>query len=312
SIIDAATLLEQNEITAEYEVLSLYGTNGLTEEHLRAIRLLPQLEEIILMLNGDAAGEAATAKHGKTLKALLPKVRISKVDLPDGEDVNSLLQSHDDPKILYDLVEQRKDFFFYSPHKDFNGVHENASLSSIENKKVESPEIIIPRAIQNNKLITTNPELLIYDSPELYFEILGGIRITGLDRMKVTLKVQHKEKINQPQWYSIDLYNQGQREQTVNNVAETYELSAQGTTQTFIELITELESYRIKKIEALQPRPETKPDLSATERQQAITELKKQNLLQRTNQLIGMTGITGEEQNRLIAYLVYTVRKQAV
>jgi DNA primase len=322
SIIDAATLLEQNEIAAQYEILSLYGTNGLTEEHLKAILLLPQLEEIILMLNADAAGEAATTKHGKTLKALLPEVRISKTELPDGEDVNSILTGHDDPKVLSDLIEERKpafaeaamgnEFLFYSRNNDFNGVHETLRLSSTEKENKQSSEMPVSSSLPPSKLNTTNPELLIYDSPELYFEILGGIRITGLDRMKVTLKVQHKEKINQPQWYSIDLYNQGQREQTVNNVAETYDLSAQTTTQTFIELITELESYRIKKIESLQPKPETKPELSASERQQAITELKKQNLLQRTNHLIGLTGITGEEQNRLIAYLVYTVRKQAV
>ncbi len=59
---------------------------------------------------------------------------------------------------------------------------------------------IIPTA-QQSKLDTRNNELLIYDNCELYFEILGGIKITGLDRMKVTLKVQHKEKTNHPQWY---------------------------------------------------------------------------------------------------------------
>jgi hypothetical protein len=70
--------------------------------------------------------------------------------------------------------------------------------------------------------------------------------------MKVTLKVQHKERISHPQWYSIDLYNQVQREQTITSVAETLELSSQQTTATFIDLITELETHRIKKIEALQ------------------------------------------------------------
>jgi DNA primase len=293
SIIDAATLLEQKEIKSSYEVLSLFGTNGLTEEHIQAIQSLSQLEEIILMLNADAAGEAASEKHYQTLKNLLPEVRISKTELPEGEDVNSVLCSHDDPKVLYDIIKQRKSFSF-----------------SIENK---NPEIITrPTLPPSTKLDARNAELLIYDNCELYFEILGGIKITGLDRMKVTLKVQHKEKINQPQWYSIDLYNQGQREQTVNNVAETYEVSAQTTTQTFINLITELENHRLQKMEALQPRPEIKPELTAGQRQQAMAELKKQNLLHRTNQLIGMTGITGEDQNRLIAYLVYTVRKQII
>jgi len=305
STIDAATLLEQKEIKSSYEVLSLYGTNGLTEEHIKAIQSLVQLEEIILMLNADAAGEAASEKHYQTLKQLLPEIRISKTELPEGEDVNSVLQSHDDPKVLYDIIEQRKPAFAEAADKNI--------LFSIEKENEKPAETITRPALpQSTKLDARNAELLIYDNCELYFEILGGIKITGLDRMKVTLKVQHKEKINQPQWYSIDLYNQGQREQTVNNVAETYEVSAQTTTQTFINLITELENHRLQKMEALQPKQEIKPELTAGQRQQAMTELKKQNLLQRTNQLIGMTGITGEDQNRLIAYLVYTVRKQII
>ncbi len=63
SIIDAASLLQQEAIKSNYEILSLYGTNGLTDEHQKAIIELPQLEEIILMLNADEAGEAATVKH---------------------------------------------------------------------------------------------------------------------------------------------------------------------------------------------------------------------------------------------------------
>ncbi len=121
SIIDAASLLQQKEITGQYSILSLYGTNGLTDEHIKVIIELPQLEEIILMLNADEAGEAATARHTVTLKQLLPAIKISKVTLPAEEDVNSLLQSHDDPKILLDLIGQRTDFIF-----------------SIENKKSET------------------------------------------------------------------------------------------------------------------------------------------------------------------------------
>jgi len=290
SIIDAASLLQQKEIISQYSILSLYGTNGLTDEHMKAITELPQLEEIVLMLNADEPGEAATAKHTTTLKQLLPEINISKVTLPSGEDVNSLLQGHD-AKLLIDLIEQRQEFFL-----------------SIENKK---PETLATPATQS-KLNTNNPELLIYDNCELYFEILGGIKITGLDRMKVTLKVQHKEKINHPQWYSIDLYNQVQREQTITSVAESLELSSQQTTATFIDLITELESHRIKKIEALQPKEKVLHELTTAQRQAAITELKKPKLLERTSQLLQQCGIVGEKENSLIAYLIYTKRKQEI
>lgn len=290
SIIDAASLLQQDTIKNNYTVLSLYGTNGLTEEHQAAIAALPEVEEIILMLDADKAGEAATNKHAHTLHALLPHVRITHTSLPAGEDVNSVLCTHDDAGVLQNIIEQRKEFFF-----------------SIEKEK---PQSIITASA--SKLNTTNPELLIYDASELYFEILGGIKITGLDRMKVTLKVRHKEKTSHPQWYSIDLYNQVQREQAINNVAETLEISTQTTTQVFTELITELESYRIKKIEALQPKEKPVNELTVTQRQIAINELKKPKLLQRTGQLLQQCGIVGEENNSLIAYLVYTVRKQAV
>src|SRR5580692_6229168 len=112
SIIDAVSILQQHELTIQYELLALYGTNGLTDEHLQAILALKHLEEIIFMLNGDEAGKAATVKHGTTLHALLPTVRLTTVAVPDGEDVNSLLQTHDDPRVLADLVGGRTAFSF--------------------------------------------------------------------------------------------------------------------------------------------------------------------------------------------------------
>ena len=71
SVIDAATLLQQEEITAEYEILALYGTNGLTEEHSQAIQELKHLKEIVIWLDGDEAGEKATAKYQESIYQLL-------------------------------------------------------------------------------------------------------------------------------------------------------------------------------------------------------------------------------------------------
>ena len=38
-------------------------------------------------------------------------------------------------------------------------------------------------------LDTTNPEQLIYENSILTIEVLGGVRLEGLDRMRVTLNV---------------------------------------------------------------------------------------------------------------------------
>ena len=310
SIIDAVSLLQQEGIASKYEVLALYGTKGLTEEHQQAIVQWANSPstgggrgeaEVILMLNADEPGDAATAKHTVTLQQLLPAINISKISLPAGEDVNSLLQGHD-AKLLIDLIEQRTELSFSNPV-----LH----VSRDESKKVAAETLPRPSS-QHSKLNTQNPELLIYDNGELYIEILGGIKITGLDRMKVTLKILHKEKLHNPQWYSIDLYNQVQREQTINSVTETFETPTQATTQAFIQLITALESYRLQRIESLQPKQEQLPELTPAQRQAAVSELKKSNLLQRTSQLIQQSGIVGETTNSLIAYLVYCTRKQLV
>lgn len=323
SIIDAASLLQQKEIAETFAVLALYGTNGLTDEHQKAIinwattGSLPEHDsdrEIIFMLDADEAGDAATAKHTVTLKQLLPTIKISKANLPAGEDINSLLQSHSDPQILSDLIEQRIDFSFYSQHNHFlDGVRETASLSSIEKEKIHSSETTAILATQgNSKLNTQNPELLIYDSNDLFFEILGGIRITGLDRMKVTLKVQHATKQLLPIRDTLDLYNRGQTEQLIQTISENFDANIKQTETAISELTGELENYRLEKIEALQPKEKQPYEMTPAARAAAMNELKKPNLLQRTGQLLMQCGIVGEQTNSLIAYLVYCTRKQNI
>jgi len=297
SIIDAVSILQQHELTIQYELLALYGTNGLTDEHLQAIVSLKHLEEIIFMLNGDEAGKAATVKHGTTLHALLPTARLTTVAVPDGEDVNSLLQTHDDPRVLAELIGGRTPFSF-----------------SMEPTPAEQPKAPAPTAIASGagKLITANPELLVYDKGELLITVLGGIKLTGLDRMRVTLKVEHKAKQLLPVRHHLDLYNHPHTEQLINKIAESLDIPTQQATQTIAALTSELESYRARRMESLQPRAEERIQLSPAERQAAISYLKQANLLERTGEDIGRSGIVGEETNRLIAWLVYSSRKLSV
>ena len=297
SIIDAVSIGQQHELTIQYELLALYGTNGLTDEHLQAIGALKHLEEIIFMLNGDDAGKAATARHGVTLHALLPAVTLTTVAVPDGEDVNSLLQTHDDPRVLAELIGGRTPFSF-----------------STELTASEPPKVPAPRGVTSagGQLITANPELLVYDKDELLITVLGGIKLTGLDRMRVTLKVEHKAKPLLPVRHNLDLYNHPHTEQLINKIAESLEIPTQRATHTIAALTSELESYRAKRMESLQPGAEERAPLSPAERQAAIAYLKQANLLERTGEDIGRSGIVGEETNRLIAWLVYSSRKLSV
>lgn len=181
SIIDAATLLEQDKIKNHYEVLALFGTNGLTEEHTKAIAELKALEEIIFFLNGDQAGIKSVEKYAPMLKAKYPNITISNVAVPENEDVNSLLQGHS-PDILEHLLDTRKTFDFLFSNETANEITE----TSTENKKT-SPEnkTDIPA---NTGLNTNNPYNLKYTGNIADYQI-KGFKIHQLDSLKITLKV---------------------------------------------------------------------------------------------------------------------------
>jgi len=183
SIIDAASLLEQEEIKSKYKVLALYGTNGMTKEHQQAIRELKELEEIIFFLNGDEAGEQAVEKYAPMLKAEYEKVKISKIEVPENEDVNSLLQGHSS-EILSHLINTRKEYEIFLST-------ENSIEVSVENKSpvVEKPEV--EKEVQVKGLDTNNPYNIKYQGQQANYQI-KGFKISQLDSLKITLQIQKK------------------------------------------------------------------------------------------------------------------------
>ena len=146
AIIDAASLLQIETITKDYEILSCYGTNGLTKEHQQAIRDLKQLEEIIFFFDNDKAGKEAVQKYGSMLKAEYPDLKITNA-IPINKDINETLQGHDQG-IFIELLDKREALNFSfsnepsnekttesgSPDRQTNGVGKmnRASSGSIE------------------------------------------------------------------------------------------------------------------------------------------------------------------------------------
>lgn len=183
SIIDAATLLEQEKIKAHYEVLALFGTNGLTEEHTKAIAGLKELEEIIFFLNGDQAGNKAVEKYAPMLKADYPSVTISNVQVPENEDVNSLIQGHS-RDILHHLVNTRKEYNFLFSTEEVAQRSEEIEAIPVEKEKATEEK-------PTTGLDTNNPYNLKYQGNEANYQI-KGFNINQLDSLKITLQITSK------------------------------------------------------------------------------------------------------------------------
>lgn len=97
---------------------------------------------------------------------------------------------------------------------------------------------------------TSNPDQLIYENSILTIEVLGGVRLEGLDRMRVTLKVSLNESEIPPLRHNLDLYNDVQVENLIRKTAERLEVGSTSLTKAVAEITSQLELYRLLQLEA--------------------------------------------------------------
>ncbi|MEE4196441.1 MAG: CHC2 zinc finger domain-containing protein [Bacteroidales bacterium] len=289
AIIDAATLLQLPKISQEYEILALYGTNGLTEEHKQTIKEAKNLTEIIFFFDGDTAGRTAIEKYSKELKDLLPNIIFSEVETPGGEDVNSLHQMYESEEYFLELLQERKNLFL--------------SNENSNEKKKEQPQTI------QSYLDTENPEQIIFESTELKITIWGGIEKENLSRLKVSMHIKSKENKYRSFRDDINLYSHSSTQKLIQNIAETLEISTSIASKTITELTEKLEEYRMNErtaqIKAALPK---QYEMSGEEKEQATKFLKSSKLIKNTLETVQQTGLVGEQKNGLLLYFLYLSR----
>jgi hypothetical protein len=160
--------------------------------------------------------------------------------------------------------------------------------------------------------ISSSPEALMFKSPSLLITIMGGVKITGLDRLRITLKINHAEEEDSVKAirYNIDLYQSDSVEKLISKVSEQFDISILEVSKTIAQLIDTLEKYRIEKLEEYHTPHIPRKEPTKEEIRDAIRYLSQPNLMERTNTDIGKSGLVGEEHNRLLIYLIFTSRKR--
>lgn len=279
SIIDAASLLNIATIVENYSVLALYGTNGLTSEHRAALANLKDLEEIVLLLDGDDAGKKASEKLGDYLAKEYPNTVVKIVELPNNTDVNELWVNHLSEALFLDLLEASKVI-----------------------KSVEKPSLDL-------KIVNTN--YYTYETEKLKIEVLGGINIEQLDKLTCTLRLTRKPKRNalDKLRQSLNLYHSGQVRGLVKRVQEEFELPLQELRLLFADLIENLELYRSREQGAGEENQVEARVLSPGRKKIALDYAKAENLMQHTWDDLGKVGVVGERMSAMIMYLCFSSRK---
>jgi DNA primase len=266
SIIDAASLLEIKALK-DYTILSLFGTNGFTGEHKKALESCGELEEIILLLDGDEAGAKASKKYETELKKLLPKVMVRIVELPQNTDVNELWANHLNEEMFLEL------------------------LAIEENKILE------------NKLNTANPNNLVYQGMHAVYYVKGFSSLKNLDSLKVTLVVEQEYKKSRGK---VELYEDTAVQKYCRTASQKLGINEDLLDLDISLLTDELEVYRatFESTENGSSSIVKNFQITAEARKKAKAFLSKENLFKRLNTLIGKTGIVGEENTRLLLLIV--------
>lgn len=313
AIIDTASLLQIPEVTEGYSFLACYGTNGLTEEHKAAIKewaFPPSGEmsegqrgkEIIFFFDGDKAGTEAIKKYQTELTELLPNIKLSAVETPEGEDINSLSVAYD-TEIFTHLLENRKPFLL------------TESRGSTPTNKIEEnepqPEVQTRHALsQSGKLNTNNPDFITFATDGLQIIILGGINLQQLDRLRITVKISRIDTGDPLHSirHTLDLYHSDYLEKFINKACEQLETGTTVLKRAIAELTEQIEAYRLSRIESQKEKRPQERQLTEQRYRKAVNYLSGTKLMERTNRDIGRTGMIGEENNRLLMYLVFTSR----
>ncbi len=276
AVIDAATLHQEERITKDFTVLACYGTNGFTLEHEQAIKELKNLEEVIIFFDGDEAGREGVKKVAAKLQGIRKDIAISQVNTPEGEDVNSLAQSHEKEIFLHLL--QNRDLLF-----------------STENKPVQKPTPSVKSTYQ----LEVFPHRFLYRTATANYHIKGDLQ-GNFESLRVSLDIEHPTNGRKSR-SKVDLYEDKQVEKLSREASEKLALRADLIQLDLEELTNLLESHR-------ESQAETKTPIAQSIQIPPHVEIKckeflaKPNLIRRLNDLIGQAGVVGEETNRMFLF----------
>jgi DNA primase catalytic core len=314
AIIDAATLVQIPEIADQYGILALYGTNGFTGEHREAIAALKQLKEVVLFFDGDQAGKESVGSVAAELWQINEDLTVTMVDTPGGEDVNSLLQSHD-KEIFTHLLESRIPCPKESEPSSFSTeLVDVAGDTSINNKKTtgssSGPDTAHPDPAPR---LQVSSDYMSYESGTLQITLWGGIEIHTVNRLRATLHIQLQGNEYTSFRDTADLYSHSQSDRLVKQASEKLEVSSSEVSEAIAGLTRELERYRQQKREEKrlgeQIRQEQGKDRFSTRfMQKATSFMNSGDLTRRTHGLFGNLGLIGQQDDAALLFFIFLTR----
>ena len=272
SVLDALSFLQAGIATA----IPLYGTNGLTPDHLDLLKR-ERVTRAILALDNDDAGRRAAASLKEKLETAGIAVRVA--SFPAGiKDANELLVSRngDAGEVLRQVLD---------------AAEPRTTPAAI----VSSPLSAAPPASSapsSDRQLTLERDGVVY-SARIVANV-GG-------RLRATVKVTRGDLFHVD---TVDLYASRSRAEFARRVSKSFGIEAAAVETALLALLVEAE----RKTEGTADTVE-RPVMSEGERQEALALLRREDLLDQVAKDIDALGYVGEDVNKRLLYLVAVSRK---
>ena len=278
-IIDALSLYQ----IGIREVVALFGTNGLTEDHLTYMRK-HLTKEVVLCLDNDDAGKTATEKISTRLYGELG-ITCSAVKLPDGiKDMNEWLVRGMTKQVIEEQTQEVK-------RPPSQGLEHTLPLS------VSSP------SGDPSQDITFN---FNHTLPYRHYRI-KGFEIRRVGSLRVNVKILTGEGMHLD---TFDLYSDASREKFKKTVKKLLDIEESVTHTDLMQMVGHLEELQNTYLkDKHKPEINGVPAMNPQDRDDALALLKDEKLLDKIVEHFHASGYIGEDLNLLTGYLVATSRK---
>lgn len=280
SIIDCLSLFQ----LGFKETISLYGTNGLTQEHIELFQKY-MINEVYLCLDNDEAGKEASQRVSEKLTSF--GIKVYALSLPEGiKDLNDYLVSG-----------KSKD--------DFMQLIEKATLITNQTGLTSQTSITDKTNLTDNPKITQDDTQITFDFCARSYRI-RGLTATRLDQLKVNIKLATSDSYHLD---TLDLYSSKQRQVFVSQARKILNLDPGLINSDFSVMVEHLENLQAKLLEESKQKKEDRIQMSEKDKAEALEFLKSPDLFERILFDFKACGYVGEETNLLLGYITSISRK---
>lgn len=291
-------------------VSTLYGTEGFTDELAEALK---KVRRVKLAYDADEAGDRAAVRDAERLRAL--GVEVWRIKFPWGMDANQYARkvtpAGKSLALLVNAAAWMGQGSTLHPRSDApHPLEKVAPASSSLAAFVSSSEG--EETAKKEKAATSTAPVLEQRGEAWFLGIEGReYRVTGLektlgaDHLKIGLRVQIGERFHLDQ---VDMMRDTERRRFIERAGEETSLTVELLKRDLGRILLAVETAQaqmMKPAEAVAAAVELTPE----EREAALAWLRGPNLIDRLREAFHLSGIIGEDNNTLVAYLAGVSRK---